>query len=45
MKIQITEQEFREEYIKVYGKEPSPEVVRFALAYNDVLNAQEGGAA
>lgn len=44
MKI-VTAEEFRREFCKVYGREPSPDLVRFALAYNDMLNGDEEGRA
>lgn len=42
MKI-VTAEEFRREFCEVYGREPSPDLVRFALAYNDMLNSDEEG--
>ena len=41
MKIEITAEEFREEFKKVRGVEPTEDMIRFALAYNEMLNKAE----
>ena len=41
MKKEITEKEIRDEYMRVYGKEPNANVIQLALAYNDMLNSRE----
>lgn len=44
MKIEISADEFRQEYVKVFGKDPSDQMVQYALEYNAVLNNREGAA-
>lgn len=41
MKKEVTAEEFREEFKKVRGVEPTEDLVRFALAYNEMLNKAE----
>ena len=44
MKIKITADEFRQEYVSVFGKDPSDQMIQYALEYNEALNNREGTA-